>query len=68
MIKKLKKTILENMFHDKAYKLVFGSISREMESEIEKTKHKAEEIERGVKKTEESIARGARRTKHRFRI
>jgi hypothetical protein len=41
---------------------------KKLEREIDRTKREAGEIERDVQEIEESIDRGARRTKHRFRL
>lgn len=40
----------------------------ELASEIEKTKEKDREVSEFVEERRDSIRRGARRTKHRFRI
>ncbi len=67
--KQLKRaTGMEGMDFGEALKRLIGVDPREIESEIAKTKRKSEEIKRGVKDTEDSIDRGARRTKHRFRL
>lgn len=69
MSKKLKRaTGLEGMPFGEALERLFGVDPKEIETEIEKTKREAEGVERAVKETEDSIDRGARRSKHRFRL
>lgn len=61
-------TGLEGMPFGEALERLFGVDPKEIESEKERIKREAEEVERGVQDTEDSIERGARRTKHRFRL
>ncbi|ESX41120.1 hypothetical protein X762_30275 [Mesorhizobium sp. LSHC426A00] len=51
-----------------ALERLFRVDPKEVQAEIERTKREGEEVERDVRATEESIDRGARRTKHRFRL
>ena len=69
MSKKIKRKVgIEGMsFRDALEKLVRAS-PKEILLEMEKTKVDIEEVERRVERTEDSVGRGARRTKHRFRI
>ncbi|ESX64367.1 hypothetical protein X758_31835 [Mesorhizobium sp. LSHC416B00] len=69
MSKKLKRASgLEGMPFGEALERLFRVDPKEVQAEIERTKREGEEVERDVRATEESIDRGARRTKHRFRL
>ncbi|WP_127599963.1 hypothetical protein [Nitratireductor alexandrii] len=69
MSKKLKRAIgFEGMPFGEALERLLRVDPKEIDKEIAKTKREAEEIERDAEKTEDSIERGARRTKHRFRL
>lgn len=69
MSKKLKRaTGLEDMPFGEALERLFGVDPKELESETEKAKREAEGVDRAVRQTEDSIDRGARRSKHRFRL
>jgi hypothetical protein len=69
MSKKLKRAVgIEGMPFGEALQRLFGVDPNEIQSEIEKVKRETGEIEVEVRKTEDSIERGARRTDHRFRL
>lgn len=66
---KLKRsTGIEGMDFGEALKRLVGVDPKELESDIADTKSKSEEIERDVRDTEDSIERGARTSRRRFRL
>lgn len=69
MSKKLKRAVgFEGMPFGEALERLFGVDPKEIQSEIARVKKEAEGIDLEVRKTEDSIDSGARRTNHRFRL
>lgn len=69
MTKKQKRmTGLEEMPFAQALEQLVRVDPKDVQSEIDKTEIERQEAKRGAKEVEESIERGARRTKHRFRL
>lgn len=69
MTKKLKRAVgIEGTNFLDALERLIGVDPKEIQSEKEKVKSKIAEVDKRVEETEESIKRGARRSKSKFRL
>ena len=59
---------MEDMPFSEALQRLAGVDPREIKREMEATKKESQKVEKSVQATEESIERGARRSRHKFRL